>query len=108
MLGGELRIQQGKTLRPQSLNQVYQAYLRSVRSAREHAFAEEGGAERDAIEAADQLFPIPGLDAVRMADAVQCGIERLDGLVDPRCRPGVGLLGAGFDHGVEVAVEANL
>ena len=45
--------------------------LAGVGLPREHALAEEGAAERDAVEPADQLAVAPGLDAVGVAADVQ-------------------------------------
>ena len=69
----------------QPLDQMDQADLRGVALAREHAFAEEGAAERHAVEAADQPAVAPGFDRVAVAAP-----EELDiGLADRRVDPGV-------------------
>ena len=45
-----------------------------------HALAEEGAAEADAVEPADQFVILPDLDAVAMAEFVQPDIEIADAL----------------------------
>src|SRR3546814_15759657 len=47
--------------------QVRQRHLAGIAGAAEHGFAEEGGAQRHAIEAADQLVALPAFD--RMGEA---------------------------------------
>ena len=49
----------------------------------EHAFAEESGAERNAVESANQPSVAPAFDAMREAELEQVGIETPDARVDP-------------------------
>ena len=62
---------------------MHQRHLRRVAGAREHALAEEGAAQADAIEPADEVAVLPDLDAVAVAEFVQPDIEIADALVDP-------------------------
>ena len=55
----------------QPFDQMDQAHLRGVGLAREHALAEEGRAQRHAVEPADQPAFAPGLDGMGVADPVQ-------------------------------------
>jgi hypothetical protein len=55
MLGDELGIEQREATALQARHQMHQGHLAGVGLAAEHALAEERPAERDAIEAADQL-----------------------------------------------------
>ena len=48
-----------------------------------HALAEEGAAQADAIEPADEVVILPDLDAVGVSEFVQPDIEIADALVDP-------------------------
>ena len=96
MLGDELGVEQREAARPQPRDQIDQGDLAGVAVAREHALAEERGAERDAVEAADQLAVAPALDAVGMAAPVQLDIEADQlSLSQVAGRPGVGSAQAG-------------
>src|SRR5262249_38182265 len=77
-----------------------------VTRTREHAFAEECGAERDAIKAANETTVFEDFDAVRIAAAMQLDIER----ADLRADPGLGAValarrGAAVDDGVELPID---
>ena len=73
----------------------------------EHRFAEEGAAEGNAIDAADEFLLPPDLDGVGEAEVVQDGV----GLPHFRRDPGAVLTGsgppAGGDHLPEGLVECN-
>ena len=73
----------------------------------EHALAEERAAEAHAVEPADQLAVLVGLDAVAMADVVELAIERADARVDPGAGAAGLRLGAAVEHALEVAVDAR-
>src|SRR5690606_2616204 len=91
-----------------AFHQVHQRDLGAVALGREHALAEEGGAETDAVEPADQAPLAPHLDGVAVADVEQVAGEAANAPVDP----GLGAAGtrrrAGLDDGVEGAVEPDL
>ena len=108
MLGGELGVEQRVAADLQPRDQMDQRDLRGVALPREHAFAEEGGAEADAVEAADQLSVAPGLDGVAGADVEQLAVEPADALVDPGLRPRRGGVGAAVDDRLEIGVDADL
>ena len=74
------------------------ATLRGIALAAEHALAEEGRADRHAIEPADQLALAPAFDAVRVAAREQLAVERQDRLVDPALGMAGPRLGAGPHH----------
>ena len=78
MVGDELGVEQTKAAGVQPGDQGDQSELRGVAAAAEHALAEEGGAERDAVEAARQRAVLPDLDGMGMAQAVQLAVERQD------------------------------
>ena len=108
MLGHELAIEQAKAALDQPRHEMDQRHLRGVALAAEHAFAEEGRAHRDAVEAADQPAVDPALDAVGVAAPVQLGVELDDRLVDPALGMAGSRLGAGA-HGVgEGGIGAHL
>ena len=70
----------------------------------EHGFAEEGGAEGDAVESAGEFAVAPGFDAVGELAAVEIGVGFDDGGGDP----GRLAVGAALDDPVEAAVEGDL
>src|SRR3546814_15919076 len=76
--------------------------------AADHRFAEKGAAERDAIEAADELAVQPAFDAVCMAELEQSVVACPDDRIDPRRRPVVGGLGAERDHVGEGGVGGDV
>ena len=90
------------------LDQVHQADLRGVALARKHAFAEEGAAERHAVEPAGEPAVAPGFDRVAVAAPVELDI----GFADRRIDPGVAAIVAGFgaavDDAFEIGVERHL
>ena len=67
MLGDILRVEQFEAARDQPRHQMHQRHLRGVAGAVEHALAEEGAAEADAVEPADEVAILPDLDAVGSA-----------------------------------------
>ena len=71
VLGHELGVEQPEAAPDQAGHQMHQRHLRGVAPAREHALAEEGAAQRDAIEAAHQLVALPALHAVGVTHVVQ-------------------------------------
>src|SRR5262245_23098702 len=83
MLGDELRVQESVVPLAESGDQVHESHLAGIGRGREHAFAEEGAAEADPVETADQLAVEPGLDAMGMAHAEELAAEIEDRLVDP-------------------------
>ena len=83
----ELGVQQPVAAADQTGHEVDQRHLRGVPPAGEHALAEEGAAERDAVQAAHQLAVLPALDAVGVALLVQAQVQTFDGSVDPGLAP---------------------
>src|SRR6185312_2966967 len=106
--GDELGVEQLVAAGEQPRDKVCQRHLGGVTGQREHALAEEGGAQRDAVEAAEKLAVLPTLDAVRDPASVELAVEHLDRAVDPGLLPSWPRLGAGFDHRLEGAVDAHL
>jgi hypothetical protein len=64
MLGDVLGVEQFEAAGDQPRHQMHQRHLRGVAGAVEHALAEEGAAQADAVEAADEIVALPDLDAV--------------------------------------------
>lgn len=79
----ELNIEQGVAAITQMIDQPGVAELRSVGAEGKHGFAEEGRADRNAVDSPDELAVVPSLDAVCKAERVQFVVERLDGWADP-------------------------
>src|SRR2546429_7863547 len=88
----ELRDEKAITAESKPRHEMDERHLAGIGDPAEHALAKERRAERDAIEAADQLALVPAFDAVRRAALEQPGIELQDLVIDP----GVGPLVAGF------------
>ena len=83
VVGDELRVEQPEAAVGEARREINERDLRSIALVGEHALAEEGAVERDAIEAADEARAAPHLDGVAMAEAEQVAIEPADALVDP-------------------------
>lgn len=84
MVGHELAVEQPVAADAQPSDQPGERHLRGVGAQREHGFAEEGGAEIDAVEAAGQLLVLPAFDRMGVAVPVEEPIALLDLLIDPR------------------------
>jgi hypothetical protein len=81
----ELGIEQPVTAKAEARDEMDERDLACVGDPAEHAFAEEGGAERDAIETADPLALCPALDTLRSAERPDRARPRARG---PGCRAG--------------------
>ena len=75
MSGRPLHVEQHHAVRPQQFDRGPQRDLRRVRDDMEHRLAREQPADAHAVEAADQLVPDPGLDAVRPSQLVQPAVR---------------------------------
>src|SRR3954462_10373795 len=105
VIGDELSVEQLEAAGPQTRDQVDEGDLGGVARAVEHALAEEGAAERDAVEPADQRVAVVDLNAMAMAALVELAVEHANAGVDPgTLAPGL-RLGAAIQHAVEVAVD---
>ncbi len=98
MRGDELAVEQPPPARDQPRDEMGERDLRRVAGSADHRFAEKGAAERDAVKTAGQRAVQPDFDAVRVAEAEQPFVARLDHRVDPRRRPVGGGLGAERHH----------
>ena len=102
----ELRIEQAVTASAETGHQMDQRNLGRIRPAREHALAKEGAAERDAVQAANQLVIFrPTLDTVRMSFPVKRRIEIQDRIIDPGRGPCRMWFCAGFQDAIEGGVR---
>ena len=86
MVGDELGVEQRETAGAQPGDQRDQRELRRVAVPAEHALAEEGAAEADAVKPADKLAVLLDLHRVGVAEPVQLAIEPGDPAVDPGLR----------------------
>src|SRR5690606_13464324 len=75
---------------------------------REHALAEEGAAECNAVEPTDEVIVVPHLDGVAVAQVEKVAIERADALVDPGGAASRPRGGAAFDHPLDIGVDADV
>src|SRR5262249_4477748 len=105
VVGHKLSIEQLEAAGPQTRDQVDEGDLGSVARAVEHALAEEGAAERDAVEPTDQQIAVVDLNAVAMAALVELAIEHTDAGIDPGALAAGLRLSAAIQHAVEVAVD---
>ena len=105
MVGDELGVEQPVMAGLEPRHQMHERDLRSVARAVEHALAEKGAAETDAIEAADQLLAVIDLDGVAVAALVELAIEIADAGVDPGARASRLRLRAAVDDGIEIAID---
>jgi len=94
MFGQELAIQELEPADFQACDEVGERDLGCVARAAEHALAEEGGAQPHAIQAADELIVLPGLDRMGVTASVQFGISCLDIGIDPCIGTARGRFGA--------------
>ena len=105
MIGHELGVEQAVAAGLEPRHQMHQRDLGGVTRAVEHALAEEGAAERDAVEPAHQQAAVIDLHGVAMALGIERAVDLADAGVDPGAgAPDVGL-GAALDHLVEGAVD---
>ena len=87
MFGDILRVEQFEAARNQPRHQMHQCHLRGVTGVVKHALAEEGAAEADPIEPADEVVRAPNFDAMTVAEFMQSAIEITNALVDPGVLP---------------------
>jgi len=92
VVGDELHVQQRESGVAKPRHQVRQGNLGGVPGAREHALAEKGTAQSNAVQPANQLTVLPGFDAVRVSHCEQFN----DGVFDCRIDPGFRAVFVGF------------
>ena len=73
MAGDELRVEQVEAAIFEPRDEIDERDLARVARLGEHALAEKRPAEMHAIEAADQLVPLPDLDRMAMTEREQIG-----------------------------------
>src|SRR5690606_21916501 len=78
VVGQELAVEQRIAAGTEAGDEMDQRHLGGVGLAAEHALAEEGGADRDAIEAADKPSVAPALDGVAVAGVEKRAVEPAD------------------------------
>ncbi len=87
-MGGEkLRVQQHETALPQGLHQMDQRDFRGVSDIGEHAFAEKGRAQANAIKSAGKFAVLPALDGMGVIAGMKCRVEMKDLVIDPCLGP---------------------
>ena len=108
MIGDELAIEQAIAADPQPCDEIGQRDLRRIRRSAEHALAEEGSAQRHAIQATEQraadIVGIPDFQRVGVAVGMECRIGTLDRRIDP----GVGAIAGRFCAGGHDAREGSV
>jgi len=103
----ELRIQQDIASVDEARGEMHERDLGRVIGAAEHALAEKGAADRDAIKPADQPVAVPAFDGMGVALPVKRAIEIDDRRVDPGVRPVRMRLAARLDDAREGGVERD-
>jgi hypothetical protein len=86
---------------------VHERDLRGVARAMEHALAEEGAAERYAVQPANKMIAVVYLYRVAVAAIEQRPVYAADADIDPRAGAVLLGFGAAFDDRVEVAVNID-
>ncbi len=104
MLGHELAVEQPETTDQQARHQPGERHLRGIGAEREHALAEKGAAEADAVQAAHQLALFADFDRMGVAILVKPDVAGLDLGIDP----GVGSAGAQMKNLRESPVAGHL
>src|SRR5690606_2850220 len=87
MAGLELRVEQAISAAPEPRHEMHEGDLRVVGLAVEHALAEEGAAERQPVEPADEPAIEPAFDRVDMAESEQFTEDLAYAPVDPGIGP---------------------
>ena len=107
VIGDILGVEQPVSAGAQARHQMHQRDLRCVAGAMEHALAEEGAAERNAIETADQRIAVIDFDAVGMPVVVEAAVDLADAAVDPGFGAVLLGFGAALDRAVEIPVDPD-
>jgi len=87
VIGDELAIEQLESAYLQSRDQISQRHFGGVARAAEHAFAEEGAGQLDAVEPPDEGITLPAFDRMGMAAFVKRSIGAFDFGIDPGVGP---------------------
>jgi len=108
MMRDELGVEQTKAPQSEARHEMGERNLAGIAHAAEHALAEEGAADANAVEPADQLLRVPRLHAVGAAEAVELEI----GCTHLGCDPGAGTRRArcrtSVDHASEIPVDREV
>src|SRR6476620_9679674 len=107
MRGHELRVEKGEPALPEPRHQVHEGDLRGVPFPVEHALAEEGSLQPDAIKAAHQSVVAIDLDGVAETGIEQLAVKPADAAADPGFLTVEPRRGAAGDHRIEILVDAN-
>ena len=86
---------------------MHQRDLRRIARGVEHALAEKGAAEADAVKPADQFAVLIDLDGVAVAALVELAVEIADAAIDPGPRAARRGPGAAVDDRVEIAIDRD-
>ena len=101
VIGLELAIEQREAADAEPRDQPRQRDLGRIGPAADHRFAEECPPQRQAVQPADQLVPLPTFDRMGESVAVKRREGAFDRMVDPRVGAAVDALRAQRDRGVE-------
>jgi lactoylglutathione lyase len=103
----KLGIQKPEAAQAQPGDKMHQRYLGGVASDAEHAFPKEHAADRDPIEASDQLIVPTGFHRVSVAQPVQFIKQTLDLRIDPSVIASWRWLGAAGNRTGEVLIHRD-
>src|SRR5262249_26029460 len=108
MLRDELGIKQAEPTSLEPHHQMHQRNLAGVALAAEHALAEEGATECDAVEAAHQFALASALDTVAIAEREELVGQAPDRPVDPGFAAPEIRRGAGLHDAIEIRAAAHV
>lgn len=107
MIGHELAIQKLEPAEPQPRHQPCEGDLGCVGFTAEHAFPEEGTAQRYAVKAANQPVIQPAFDAMGIAHAEKLKASLFDRAIDPAFRPVRRRLPTGLQDAMKIRVRGD-
>ncbi len=103
----ELRVEKLEAADHEACGEMRKGDLLGIGFAMEHALAEESGAERHAVEAADKLPLPPAFDGMDVALREQLAVKRADARIDPGLVASFVSRGAAIDHAGEIMIDAD-
>ena len=83
MFGDELGVEQAVMAGLEPRHQMDEGDLGGIARAVEHALAEKGASEADAVEAADQFAAFVHLNRMAVSALVEPAVEAADASIDP-------------------------
>ncbi len=104
----ELRVEQAEAALREPCGEMDKGDFGRIGCAMKHAFAEEGGAEMNAVKPARKRAIRPALDRVDPANVEELAVEPFDPFVNPGLLSALAGSGATVDYGVKILVNPDL